>query len=425
MAAAMAINQTPGVFQNLMEGVARRLDIASGHRFGNWLKDSTGLAQLPSFLSRPNFGVIKALQSTRKPPSLGDMLLETVNYAIEEARERLSSLVNGSFIPGGVQELFSYLREHSFDLESRINKLSGEVTNFLVDRSTRASMPAAQVDPSLSHRNVLKLELAGRLREQIGKDTPVNAYGSWGGMAWTRDSMQSKFGYTVEKNQGYFGRVVGIVSDDEQENFRLFAELKNRGIDLIVPKSNDGTGKPVIGMPILARSKSLKAEDVHPSLDHAKLSEKFGGGLIEHYTELAARAASPRTAAVAAERVSREDFNRLFLRAEKDIAPVADSSFGFGGAEADLDIVIKMNRSGQMIAWDRAANTEALSAINCLPYGEYERFGADGKLVGYTTVGDRGHVNHYDKDHREIPREIPRTKTLEQEFGQNPSFGFA
>jgi hypothetical protein len=424
MAAAQAINQAPGVFQNLIEGVARRLDVASGHRFGNWLKDSTGLAQLPSFLSRPNFGVVKALQSTRKPPTLSDMLLETVNYAIDEARDRLSSLVNGSFIPDGVQELFSYLRGHSFDLESRINKISGEVTNFLVDRSTRQTVPAAQVDPSLSHRNVLKMELAGRLREQIGKDTPANAYGSWGGMAWTRDSMQSRFGYTVEKNQGYFGRVVGIVSEDEAENFRLFDELKRRGIDPIIPKMNDGTGKPVIGMPILARSKSLKAEEVHPSLGHVQLSEKFGGGLIEHYTALAARANSPRTAAAAAERVSRDDFNRLFLRAEKDIAPPNEMSFGFGGDEADLDIVIKMNRSGQMIAWDRKADAEALSAINCLPYGEYERLGPDGKLVGYTTVGDQGHVNHYDKNHHEIHRDLPQP-TQEQEFGKTPSFGFA
>lgn len=424
MAAAQAINQTPGVFQNLIEGVARRLDVASGHRFGNWLKDSTGLAQLPNFLSRPNFGVVKALQSTRKPPTLGDMLLETVNYAIEEARDRLSSLVNGSFIPGGVQELFSYLREHSFDLESRINKLSGEVSNYLVDRSTRQSVPAAQVDPSLAHKNVLKLELVGRLREQIGRDTPNNAYGSWGGMAWTRDSMQSKFGYTVEKNQGYFGRVIGIVSEDENENFRLFEEFKKRGINPIIPRSNDGVGKPVVGMPILARSKSLKAEEVHPSLDHAQLSEKFGGGLVEHYTTLAARAHSPRTAAAAAERVSREDFNRLFLRAEKDIAPATDAGFGFGGEEADLDIVIKMNHSGQMIAWDRNADAEALSAINCLPYGEYERLGPDGKLVGYTTVGDRGHVNHYDKNHQEIKREAPRPAPQE-DFSRTPGFGFA
>jgi hypothetical protein len=422
MAATIAINQTPGVFQNLLEGVARRLDVASGHRFGNWLKDSTGLAQLPNFLSRPNFGVVKALQSTRKPPTLGDMLLETVNYAIDEARERLSSLVNGSFIPGGVQELFSYLREHKFDFESRINKISGEVTSFLIDRSSKQAVPAAQVDPSLSYRNVLKLELAGRLREQIGRDTPANAYDSWGGMAWTRDSIQSKFGYTVEKNQGYFGRVIGIVSEDERENFQLFSEFERRGINPIVPC--DAAGKPVVGMPILARSKSLKAEDVHPSLDHALLSERFKGGIIEHYTQLAARANSPRTAAAAAEKVSREDFNRLFLRAEKDISPVPESAFGFGGGEADTDIVIKTTRGGQMIAWDRASETEALSAINCLPYGEYERFGADGKLAGFTTVGDHGDVYHYDKNHREIPKELPSAQP-EQDFGTNPSFGFA
>lgn len=423
MAAAQAMNQTPGVFQSLIEGFARRIDEVSGNRFGNWLKDSTGLTPLPGFLSRPNFGVVKALQSTRKPPTLGDMLIETVNYAIEEARERLSSLVHGSFIPSGVQDLFTYLKEHSFDLETRINKITGEIGNYLVDRTTKQAVPAAQVDPSLAHKNVLRLELAGRLRQQIGGDTPANAYGSWGGMAWTRDSIQSKFGYTVEKNQAYFGRVVGIVSEDDKENFRFFDECKTRGIDVIVPRDNDGTGKPVIGMPILARSKSMKAEEVNKNLDHAVLSEKFGGSLIDHYVQLAARANSPRTAAAAAENVSREDFNRMFLRTEKDIEPEADS-FGFGGSQNDTDIIIKMNRGGQMMAWDRNSNTEVLSAINCLPYGEYERYGADDKLAGFTTVGDRGLVNHYDKMHREIPKELPRVRH-EEDYGKTPSYGFA
>ena len=424
MAAAQAMTQTPGVFQNLIEGFARRIDEASGHRFGNWLKDSTGLTPLPGFLSRQNFGVVKALQSTRKPPSLGDMLIETVNYAIDEARERLSSLVNGSFIPNGVQDLFTYLKEHSFDLETRINKITGEIGNYLVDKTTKQALPAAQVDPSLAHKNVLRMELVGRLREQIGGDTPVNAFGSWGGMAWTRDSMQSKFGYTVERNQGYFGRVVGIVSEDEAENFRMFDECKRRGIDLIVPRTHEGTGKPVVGMPILARSKSMKAEEVNKSLDHAALSEKFGGGLIDHYVELAARSNSPRTAAAAAEKVTREDFNRMFLRTEKDIEPDPETGYGFDASQDSADIVIKTTRGGQMMAWDRTADKELMSAINCLPYGEYERFGADGKLAGFTTVGDRGLVNHYDKNHREIPRELPRAAN-DQEFGKTPSYGFA
>nr|WP_250807748.1 hypothetical protein [Neorhizobium tomejilense] len=422
MAGAQAIPQRTGVFQSLIEGVARRIDEASGHRFGNWLKDSTGLTPLPGFLSRQNFGVVKALQSTRKPPSLGDMLIETVNYAIEEARERLASLVNGSFIPGGVQDLFAYLKEHSFDLESRINKFTGEIGNYLVDRNTRQAVPAAQVDPSLAHKNVLRMELLGRLRQQIGSDNPVNAFGSWGGMAWTRDSIQSKFGYTVEKNQGYFGRVVGIVSENDAENARLFDECKTRGIDLIVPRTHEGTGKPVIGMPILARSKSMKAEEVNRNLDHAHLAEKFGGGLIDHYVQLAAKANSPRTAAAVAETVSREDFSRMFLRVEKDIVP-EPAAFGFDTSD-DADIIIKTSRGGQLVAWDRASNKEVLSAINCLPYGEYERYSADDKLAGYTTVGDRGLVNHYDKNNREIPKELPRVQH-EQEYGKSPSFGFA
>lgn len=424
MATAQAINQTPGVFQNFIEDVARRLDVASGHRFGSWLENSTGLSQLPGFLSGSNFGVVKALQSTRKPPTLGEMLRETVNYAIEEARERLSALVNGTFIPNGVQELFTYLREHSFDLESRINKITGDVTNFLVDRNSKQAIPAAQVYPSLSSKNILKMELVGRLRDQIGRDTPANAYGSWSGMAWTRDSVDSRFGYTVEKNQGYFGRMVGIVSGDEKENSRLFDECKRRGIDIIIPRTNDGASDPVVGMPILARSKSMKAEEVSKNLDHALLSEKFGGGLIDHYVKLAARAATPRTAAAYAEQVSREEFNRMFLRAEKDIEPISTSGFGFAGDDADVDIIIKPNRNGRMVAWDRAANAEYPAAINCLPYGEYERFGLDGKLVGYTTVGDQGLVNHFDKEHRETHREMPHTANDEQ-YGKTPSYGFA
>jgi hypothetical protein len=422
MAVAQAAAQRTGVFQTLVEGVARRIDEISGNRFGNWLKDSTGLTPLPGFLSKQNFGVVKALQSNRKPPTLGDMLLETVNYAIEEARERLSALVNGTFIPNGVHDLFAYLKEHSFDLETRINKITGDIGNYLVDRNSRQAIPAAQVDPSLAHKNVLRMELVGRLREQIGGDTPAKAFGSWGGMAWTRDSIQSKFGYTVERNQGYFGRVVGIVSENDAENARVFEECKARGIDLIVPRTHEGTGKPVVGMPILARSKSMKAEEVNRNLDHAALSEKFGGGLIDHYVKLAAKANSPRTAASVAEEVSREEFNRMFLRTEKDIAPEPEG-FGFDSTD-DADIIIRTKRDGKMVAWDRSSDKEVLSAVNCLPYGEYERYGADGKLAGHTSVGDRGLVINYDRNNREIPQQLPRVRN-EQEYGQSPSYGFA
>ncbi len=421
---AAALTQRPGVFQNLIEGFARRIDEVSGNRFGNWLKDSTGLTPLPGFLSKSNFGVVKALQSTRKPPSLGDMLLETVNYAIDEARERLSSLVNGSFIPGGVHELFTYLKEHSYDLESRINKITGEITNFLVDMKSKTAIPAVQVDPSLSHASVLKLSLASRLRQQIGHDAPAAAFGSWSGMTWTRDSIQSKYGYTVERNQGYFGRVVGIVSDNETENAKMFAEFKSRGIDVIVPRTHEGTGKPVTGMPILSRANSMKAEEVHKGLDHVALSEKFGGGMIDHYVKMATQAKSPRAAVAVAQNMSRDDFNRMFLRVEKDIEPISPSAFGFDANVAESDIVIRTNAQGKHYAWDRGAKKEALSAVNCLPYGEYERFDAQNKLVGYTTVGDNGTVTHYDKAHREIPNELPRVRR-EEAAENTASYGFS
>lgn len=423
MAAAQALNQSPGIFQGLIEGVARRIDDVSNGRFGNWLKDSTGLTPLPAFLSKPSFGVIKALQSTRKPPSLGEMLIETVNYAIEEARERLSALVQGRFIPNTIHDLFEYLKEHSFDLETRFNKSTGEAVNHLVDKKTMAALPAAQVDPSLSHRNVLKLDLLSRLREQIGNDNPSSAYGSWSGLAWTRDSMASKFGYTVEGNQGYFGRVVGVVSDSEQENFKLLDECRTRGIELILPKEHKDGTKLVVGMPILARSKSMKAEEVHRNLDHEVLSAKFGGGMIAHYQQMATRATGPVTAAMTAEKVSREDFNRLFIRQDVDIAPT-EAAFGFAAEEQDRDIVIKTNMGGKFIAWDRVTNEQMPTAVNCLPYGEYERFGRDGKLEGFTTVGDEGLVAHFDKNHRLVQdNKTPRFERV-QEPQPTQSYGF-
>jgi hypothetical protein len=418
----MAINQSPGIFQSIVELAARRLDEMSGNRFGNWLKDSTGMTSLPGFLSRPNFGVATALQSTRKAPRIGDMLVETVNYAIDEARERLSALVNGGFIPGTVIDLYEYLKEHSYELETRINKITGEVVNFLVDKTSKQAVPAAQVDPSLSHRNVLKLELASRLREQIGSDTPAAAYGSWSGMSWTRDSIQSRFGYTVEGKQGYFGRVVGIASDDERENQGLLSECAARGIDVIVP-TNPDTGMPVVGMPILARSKSMKAEEVDRGLDHAALSARFGTDMITHFVKLGERANSPRVTAAAATSISSEDFSRMFLRQEKDIEP-PDMGFGFIAADQDLDIVVKTDRRGNLRAWDRASNSDYPSAINCLPYGEYERFDADGKLAGYTTVGDNGAVAQYDLKHRVIEPQLPRARADEEEYGRSPSYGF-
>jgi hypothetical protein len=423
MAVAQATMQKPGIFQNLIEGVARRIDDVSGNRLGNWLRDSTGLTPLPDFLSRQNFGVVKALQSTRKPPSLSDMLLETMNHAIEEARDRLSSLVNGSFIPSGVQELFAYLREHSFDLETRFNKITGEITNLLVDRTSKQAVPAAQVDPSLSYRNVLQLELKTRLREQIGGETPARAYGSWGGMAWMRETTSSKFGYTVDKGQGYFGRVVGIVSEDQAENDRLFAVLKERGIDTIVPKSTDGTGNPVIGMPILARNKSLKAEEVDRNLSHDILTQKFGTGLIDYYQDLAKKATSPTVIAAIAPKVSREEFAKMFLRVEKDIDP--NPQFGFDNERETADIVLKTDKHGTVRPWDRENGKPVFTSIPCLKSGEYERYDANNKLTGYTMVGDNGKVTNYDTLYKEIKPLQTVKPTPRQENSQNVSYGFA
>jgi hypothetical protein len=423
MAATMAMTQSGGLFQNIIEQVARRIDTASNHRFGNWLKDSTGLSPLPGFLSKPNFGVTKALQSTRRAPSLGDMLIETVNLSIEEAKDRLSALVGGSFIPTSVYGLFDYLKEHSFSLETRINKATGEFVNYLVDATTKQRVPAAQVDPSLSHRNVLKLDLQSRLRQQIGNDNAASAYGSWSGMSWMRENTDSKFGYTVENGQGYFGRVVGVVSASEQDNFNLVEKAKASGIALIVPREQGLNGKPIVGMPILARSKSMKAEEVARDLDYARLTEKFGIDMVKHYQGMAARANSPSAQAAKAPQVSHEEFNKLFLAQERDIEPAAQPAFGFGDTVADRDVVIKTLVSGRMLAWDRDANEEVLCAVNCLPYGEYERYDDRNKLEGFTTVGDRGHVTHYDRNHKIVPSELP---TVERDMAdeKTPDYRF-
>lgn len=399
MAAVQTIPANGGGFQVMIEGFARRLDEASGHRFGDWLKDSTGVTPLPSFLTGASFGVGRALESTRTPPSLGDMLIETVGYAVDEARDRLSLLVNNGFIPDTIQELYEYLREHSFELETRINKFTGELVNFLVDKSSRQAVPAAQVDPSLSHANVLALELRSRLKEQIGQVSPTKAYGSWSGFSFVRDAAGSKFGYTAVRGQGYFGRVVGIVSEDPSVNFALLEECRNRGVDVIIPKGPDGD-LAIPGMPILAARKSMKAEQVDPRLDHAKISAAFGKDMVSHFEDMAKKRDAGNLSAQAAPSISDDDFARMFMQQEKDIETFDPSDYDMTGNPADMDIVVKTRADGRLVPWDRDNDEEVPFAVSRLPYGEYEHFDRQGRLSGFVMVNDRGDVSVRGLDRR-------------------------
>lgn len=401
-AAVIGYASNPSPFRVLAETVARRIDEVSGRRFGDWLKDSTGWNPPPAFLSGADFGVVRALQSNRLPPSLGDMLIETVNYAIDEARERLAAFVSGAFIPETIHDLYDYLKQHSFELETRINDLTGEVANFLVDKASRQAVPAAQVDPSLAHANVLRLDLRTRLREQIGRSEAARSFDSWGGMDWIRTSVGSKYGYTVQGGQGYFGRIVGIVGD-EKKTEGLLAECGRRGIDVIVPR--DAGGKPVPGMPVLARHKSMKAEDVDAGLSHDRLAASFGSGMVDHFKAKAEREARRRFPDRVASKVRGSEFEAMFL-SRRDIGQASAPSGGYGFEEdlVDRDIVIRATEEGGLYAWDRSSASRLLASVRALPHGEYERLDEDGRKVGYTTVDEGGRLDHYDLDHAKSGR---------------------
>jgi hypothetical protein len=430
-AAAVARSNFSDRINRLVESVAERIDTSTNGRLSAYLERSTALSSKPGiFNSNPKFGVIHAVE-TNVTRDWGKSVTDFALFTIEEARERLSALIDGDYFVDSFHDLIDYLKERSLALESRL--LQGKMINYLVDQKTKQSVPAALVHSSLSYKNVKTMEMKAALRGLIGNNDPATAFASWQGMSMIMSGSKHGMSYTVSGNEAHFGRQFATATNDVQENLSIIRDARAQGIDLILPRHEGANpGELIQGMPILRKSKSMPAAEVHPGLDHRALSMAFGQGMVELFEEMARKHGDMANSAKSSLRdtarvVSMEEFKSRYA-APKIATPVEEEGFGFGGMSAPLsekrDIGLRRGKDAlnSLAVWDFDVNDEIMMVPQCLPEGEYKRVSHNGDLEGYTQIGSKGQMRHLDQRRKEIVEFQEDRKDNEQNMSSQSSY---
>lgn len=418
----------------LFERIAAFADRVSGNRLGEYAASSGFVRQSASPFD--SFGAVMAAGS--KPLPIGHAFKEAAIFTVEEARERIASFIDGRFVPEGLSELLEYLGERFMRLETRI--VGGYAANFLVDSKSNQAIPAVQVDPRLSHAAILAAGLRKSLRDRIGRDSPAEAFHSWQGMMLVLDDAPGGTGYTVSGDTAWFGEIHAIASADRAENVAIVREARRRGLDLVLPRMQEGpVTNLVAGMPILVRSRSMKAAEVDPRLSHASLSAEFASldpdrrrrGMAETFGHMGDRSrqaarlggAGPSARSASQARngnvIFLESFHRKFVRPSRDAEE--DMSLGFGGLggqQGERDLVIRQASADgrSLCVFDRDLSEEVPIAPSSLPAGRYAREDMNGIKAGYTEVGNGGGLRHLDLDGMPLRRTPAPERTQEERF---------
>jgi hypothetical protein len=421
----MAARQN-GPFGNIIDGLSRLAERTLGPRVASLL-GSTSLSTPPS---NPfgDFGAIVAAGS--KPIGLGQSVKDVALFTVEEARERIASFMDGSFVPDSLNDLIQYLADRFLRIESRTGP-AGEVANYLVDERTKRSVPAAQVDPRLGHKAMLVADLRQAVRPYLSHSAPADAFHSWEGMSLVLDNDASGIGYAAVGGQAFIGKVHAVASAEPAENQRMVADAKSKGLRLILPERTPGSGAAgnlVAGMPVLVASRSVRAEEVHSGLAHSELARAWGGGLADTLAKMGERARAqvglggPNVVSIESFRKSKSEFRDRFVRrsapAQQLPEPEAldDASFGGGGSKRDLSI--RVSHAGDdgrpsLVVFDRDLGIEVPIAVRALPPGRYDRETGAGDLLGMTEIGRGGAARHFDREGNAIRPAAPAPAAAE------------
>lgn len=397
------------------------------------LMNSTSISSSASPFS--DFGVTAAAQRARHTVSPAR---EHSFFSVEEARERIASYIDRTFVPESITELVSYLSERFLKLEARPHT-NGNYSNVLVDTKSKRSVPAAQVDPSLSRENVLLFQLKSTLREQLGRDEnsriadPRDAFSSWEAMRFDMDNSSSKARYTVSNGVGWYGVQYAEATGDPKEDRKIVMAAREKGIDLVLPRAPSQPGKPaslVPGLPILIKQQSMKAASIDSRLDHDVLAKAFKdsarrtaegrgvewsednygpSGLVDRWLSKGSAGLAFPGSPVAETKVVSMDawkFKAMHLKKaspEPEVEQAQDMGGSFGGLydgddKRDLVLLRDENANGGWIVYDRDLKEELYIGMNSLPEGSYPKLDQDGNEVGRFTVSSDGHEMHIGRD---------------------------
>lgn len=459
MASALAINGGNDFIGQMMDRLYRFADRATNSRLGGLLSTS-GLVK-PSVSPFGDFGVVVAAGS--RPLPIAHAIKEVTVFTVEEARERLNSFISGRFTPTGVADLLSYLNDKFMRLETRIT--SHGLVNYLVDTKTNGSVAAAQVDPRLSHARMLALSIKTSIYQHFGSGSPTDVWTSWEGMKMDLDYRNDNLAYTVVRGEGWIGRAYATASSDPRENIALIRAAKAKGIDLIIPERTAGAagnGVLIAGMPILVRSRSMKAANVHPSLAHDNLAREWGIGMDQAYAEMSKRArvevslptrsipqAKPASASVISmtdykkanptpkpkhQSPGREDFLKKFVKpaAQRSdgFEAVGSNDFGVGfGADsssAPRNLVVRIAaEDGESYVFDKDLNEEVFVSPRSLPPKRYPLETQSGEALGFAEIGKGGSFRRLDADGKPFrPQSRPVAPAQnEPDHAPRPSMG--
>lgn len=367
-----------------------------------------------------NFGVIASAEKFKA--NAKPIVKSSVMLTIEDARKRISEFVENKFKPESLSELKEYLADRFLRLETW--KLSPGPMNMLVDTKTSAATPAAAVDKRLSYLSMLEERLKGDLRREIGNTKPVQAFGSWEGMAMALSNSRGNIGYTVSRGQAYLGKVFAE-PNDVRSIHEIVEAAKAANVQIILP-TEDGTinGRRIPGLPVLKKLETLKAELVHSGLSHNTLAEAFGGMGLAETMESKVKAKRTRDSEMFDEPASDRNFDLsdFMGTAQKDSFPIVNddphtSSFGdFADQIEDsqtrnLSLRMYSDDSSELVVYDRDFDEETQIQFSDMPTGRYERENVHGVVEGYTEILDDGALKHYDM--RGIEVEI--SKSLEND----------
>jgi hypothetical protein len=355
-------------------------------------------------------------------------------FDVAEARARIADLAGGSFRPGSLSELMSYLAARFLHLEAR-RGANGQWTNYLVDLRSKGALLAAEVDRKLSTLGIAQmfgrtLDAEAEVTRRKLQSTPemmdarvlrneLSSMFHRQGLVPDDDwesfdvTVSTTFGGRAAMVQGgemWVGREVARAGSDPAENLRLMRRLQAQGHACLWPARNvedARAGRLVHGMPIILREGAVRTRMIDPDrLSLQSLTRKFGESYYDYYDRKPRQPSATEGAVseVAANVVPMSAFRRraaapAVVRVE-EAAPAAVRQDQAGRHEADR-YAIRHELDGKgaerLVVRDRWEDTRRLLGDTELPAGRYLKEDGFGMPAGSLLITVEGGYSHQDE----------------------------